>query len=118
GRIDPQRVLIDHCEEHTIRMAREAGFWCGLTIYPQSKLTPQRGVDILDQFGPDRLCVNSASDWGESGPHTLIDTLLEYRRRGHAEQDATEVFYNNPCRFFGQCPKWKIRPETRNPKPE
>ncbi len=84
-RIDPQRVLIDHCEEHTIRMVREAGFWCGLTIYPRSKLTPQRGADILEQFGPEKICVNSASDWGESGPHTLVDTVLEYRRRGHAE---------------------------------
>jgi len=107
-RIDPRRVLIDHCEEHTIRMAREAGFWCGLTIYPRSKLTPQRGVDILEQFGPDQICVNSASDWGESGPHTLIDTLLEYRRRGHPERDAIEIFYNNPCKFFGQSPRWKL----------
>jgi uncharacterized protein len=114
GRIDPRRVLIDHCEEHTIRIAREAGFWCGLTIYPRSKLTPQRGVDILEQFGPDRICVNSASDWGESGPHTLVDTLLEYRRRGHTEAEAGEIFFNNPCKFFGQCPKWKLRANCGN----
>jgi hypothetical protein len=38
----------------------------------------------------------------------LIDTLLEYRRRGHDEKEAGEVFYKNPCRFFGQCPKWKL----------
>jgi predicted metal-dependent TIM-barrel fold hydrolase len=107
-RIDPERVLIDHCEEHTIRMAREAGFWCGLTIYPRSKLTPQRGADILEQFGRERICVNSASDWGESGPHTLVDTVLEYRRRGHSESEAVEIFYNNPCKFFGQSPKWKL----------
>jgi hypothetical protein len=106
-RIDPQKVLIDHCEEHTIRMAREAGFWAGLTIYPVTKVTPQRGADILEAFGPERICVNSASDWGDSGPHMLVDTLLEYRRRGHGEKEATEVFYNNPCRFFGQSGKWK-----------
>ena len=52
------------------------------------------------------------SDWGESGPHCLTDTALEFRRRGHGEAEATEVFYNNPCRFFGQCPKWTIRPIT------
>ncbi|HEX4055511.1 MAG TPA: TatD family hydrolase [Tepidisphaeraceae bacterium] len=115
-RIEPQRVLIDHCEEHTIRMARDAGFWAGLTIYPQTKLTPQRGTDILEQFGPENICVNSASDWGESGPHTLIDTVLEYRRRGHTEQEATEIFYGNPCRFFGQCPKWKLESTSGNGK--
>jgi len=109
-RIKPSRVLIDHCEEHTIRMARRHGFWAGLTIYPVTKVTPARGVDILEQFGPEMICVNSASDWGESGPHMLTDTLLEFRHRGHTEHEATEVFHNNPCRFFGQCPKWTIKP--------
>ena len=103
-------MLIDHCEEHTIRMAKEAGFWCGLTIYPVSKITPQRGADILEMYGTNMICVNSASDWGESGPNNLIDTCLEYRRRGHAEQEALEVFYNNPCRFFAQSGKWKLKP--------
>jgi hypothetical protein len=115
-RISPRRVLIDHCEEHTIRMARDAGFWCGLTIYPVTKVTPQRGVDMLEQFGPENICVNSASDWGESGPHMLIDTLLEYRRRGHSREEETQVFFNNPCGFFGQCPKWKL--EIRNSNDE
>jgi predicted metal-dependent TIM-barrel fold hydrolase len=107
-RIKPSRVLIDHCEEHTIRMARDAGFWAGLTIYPVTKVTPARGVDILEKFGPEMICVNSASDWGESGPSNLTDTYLEFRRRGHGEAEATEIFHNNPCRFFGQSGKWKI----------
>ncbi|MFN4242318.1 MAG: TatD family hydrolase [Tepidisphaerales bacterium] len=109
-RIRPERVLIDHCEEHTLRMAREHGFWAGLTIYPVTKMTPQRAVDLLEQYGPQQMCINSASDWGESGPHTLVDTLRAFRERGHGEDEATEVFYNNPCRFFGQCPKWSLRP--------
>lgn len=109
-RIRPERVLIDHCEEHTIRMARDAGFWAGLTIYPISKCTPQRGADILETFGPEMICVNSAADWGESTPSMLHDTCLEYRLRGHSEQEALEIFHNNPCKFFGQCDKWKIQP--------
>ena len=67
-RIRPERVLVDHCEEHTLRMARDAGFWAGLTIYPVSKVTPQRAVDMLEVFGTRMICVNSASDWAESGP--------------------------------------------------
>jgi hypothetical protein len=109
-RIKPHRVLIDHCEEHTIRLARENGFWAGLTIYPVTKVTPARGCDILEQFGPDMICVNSASDWGESSPSMLIDTALEFRRRGHSERELSDIFHNNPCRFFGQSPKWKITP--------
>src|SRR2546421_113946 len=108
--IELSRVLIDHCEEHTIRMARDNGFWAGLTIYPVSKVTPRRGADILEQFGPKMICVNSASDWGESSPSMLTDTCLEFTRRGHSEREAIEIFHNNPCRFFGQSAKWKIPP--------
>jgi predicted metal-dependent TIM-barrel fold hydrolase len=109
-RIRAERVLIDHCEEHTIRMAKEAGFWCGLTVYPVTKVTPQRAADILEAFGPERICVNSASDWGESHPAMMVDTALEYRRRGHTDGEITRVFHDNPCRFFGQSSKWKIKP--------
>jgi uncharacterized protein len=109
-RIRPERVLIDHCEEHTLRMALDAGFWAGLTIYPVTKVTPQRAVDMLETFGTTRICVNSASDWGESSPSMLTDTCLEYRRRGYDEASALRVFHDNPCRFFGQSGKWKIEP--------
>jgi predicted metal-dependent TIM-barrel fold hydrolase len=107
-RIRPQRVLIDHCEEHTIRLARDNGFWAGLTVYPVTKVTPQRAADILEQFGPQMIMVNSAADWGESSPSMLTDTCLEFLSRGHSEREAIEIFFNNPCRFFGQCQKWKI----------
>ena len=109
-RIRPERVLIDHCEEHTIELAREAGFWAGLTIYPVSKVTPERGADLLQRYGPAMVCVNSASDWGPSRPSELTDTYLEYRRRGHTEAECLAIFHDNPCRFFGQTPKWPIRP--------
>jgi len=108
-RIRPERVLIDHCEEHTIKLARQNGFWAGLTIYPVSKVTPPRGADILEQFGPEMICVNSAADWGESSPSMLTDTCLEFLKRGHSEAEASAIFYNNLCKFFGQSPKWKLR---------
>ncbi len=111
SRIEPSRVLIDHCEEHTIRLARENGFWAGLTTYPVSKVTPVRAVDLLEQFGPSMMMVNSAADWAESSPNTLLDTVIEYRRRGHDEKEARDVFYNNPCRFFGQSDRFKLKVE-------
>jgi predicted metal-dependent TIM-barrel fold hydrolase len=65
----------------------------------------------LEQFGTNMICVNSASDWGESSPSMLVDTALEYRRRGKTQAQVEDVFYSNPCRFFGQCAKWKLKPE-------
>ncbi len=113
-RIRPERVLIDHCEEHTIRIARDNGFWAGLTLYPVSKVTAQRAADLLEQYGPDMIVANSAADWGESHPHYLMDTCIEFLRRGHSEVEATRLFHDNPCRFFGQNPKWKIRCVVRD----
>jgi hypothetical protein len=40
----------------------------------------------------------------------LTDTCLEFVRRGHSEGEAIDIFYSNPCRFFGQCANWKLRP--------
>jgi hypothetical protein len=32
------------------------------------------------------------------------------RRRGHRDEDIETVFYNNPCYFLGQSPKFAFRP--------
>jgi len=37
--VDPARVIIDHVEEHTVDVVLDAGFWAGITLYPQSKCT-------------------------------------------------------------------------------
>src|SRR4051794_18017854 len=51
SRIKPERVCVDHVEEHTIRLALEHGFWCGMTLYPTTKCTPQRAADLLERHG-------------------------------------------------------------------
>ncbi len=108
--IAPHRVWIDHVEEHTIREPLEAGYWVGFTLYPITKCSPKRAVDMLELYGQERILVNSSADWGPSDPFTLQECILEYRRRGHALQEAIEVFHNNPCRFLGQNPKFDISP--------
>ena len=106
----PQRVWVDHVEEHTIRPVLEAGYWAGLTLYPMTKMSTKRAVDILERYGTSRIMVNSSADWGPSSPFTLFDCIMEFRRRNHSEQEAIEVFHNNPARFLGQNPKFDIRP--------
>jgi len=108
--VAPGRVLIDHVEEHTVKAVLDNGFWGGMTIYPISKCSPKRGVDILERYGTERIMVNSAGDWGHSDPMNTHRTLMEFLRRGHPKTEAIRVFHDNPCRFFGQSPKWKIAP--------
>jgi|TARA_B110000093_G_scaffold183298_1_gene233381 predicted metal-dependent TIM-barrel fold hydrolase len=108
--VNPERVWIDHVEEQTVKSVLDAGYWAGMTLYPVTKCSPRRAVDILERYGTDRLLVNSSADWGPSDPFTLQQCVVEYRRRGHSLQQAIEVFHNNPCRFLGQNPKWDIKP--------
>ena len=48
GRISPDRVIIDHVEEHTIGLVLDKGYWAGMTLYPQSKCTAARAVDMIE----------------------------------------------------------------------
>ena len=109
-RIERERVLVDHVEEHTVRPVLEAGFWAGMTLYPISKCTPQRAADIIEMYGPERLMVNSAGDWGPSKPTAVPDFILEMRRRGHSESLIRRVVYENPLTFFRQSQNFQFTP--------
>jgi predicted metal-dependent TIM-barrel fold hydrolase len=50
-RIQPGRVIIDHVEEHTVDMVLDSGFWAGITLYPESKATPARAIDMVAYVG-------------------------------------------------------------------
>ena len=105
-RIDPARVLIDHAEEHTIGEIKDRGFWFGLTLYPNSKGSPERAIDAVETYGPERLCINSSADWSVSDPLSILKCANEMRRRGHAETAIEQIFAQNPHAFLSQCPKF------------
>ncbi len=107
---DPDRVLVDHVEEHTVKMVLDRGYWAGTTLYPISKMTPHRAADLLENYGAERLLINAAADWGVSDPFNLHRCMLDFRARGHSEQELLDIFHNNPVRFMSQCPKFKPRP--------
>jgi len=108
--VNPERVWIDHVEEHTIREPLDQGYWGGFTLYPITKCSARRAVDMLEMYGHERILVNSSADWGPSDPFTLQLCVVEFRKRGHSLQEAIEIFHNNPARFLGQNPKFKIAP--------
>ena len=107
-RIKPERCIIDHVEEHTIKLVLDAGFWAGMTLYPESKCTPARAADMLEVYGTERLWMNSACDWGVSIPLNVPYTALEMKRRGWTAEDIDNVVYQNPVKFMSQCPKFKL----------
>ena len=112
NRLERHRVLVDHVEEHTVKHVLDEGFWAGMTLYPVTKCTPQRAVDIIEMYGCERLCVNSAGDWGPSKPTAVPDLILEMRRRGHPEHLIRRVVFENPLEFFRQSQGFQFTPPS------
>ncbi len=102
SRVEPGRVIIDHVEEHTVDMVLDAGFWAGITLYPESKCTPARAIDMVEHAGMRNIWLNCACDWGRSEPLAVPRTALEMRKRGHSEKAIDDLIYGNPRRFLGQ----------------
>ncbi len=106
--LDPGRVMIDHAEEHTIEMILGGGYWAGLTLYPQTKVSAQRAVDMIEKFGPDRICVAGACDWGPSDSIAVPRFIMEMRRRRLSDEFIQRVVFDNPAQFLGQSGKFDL----------
>jgi predicted metal-dependent TIM-barrel fold hydrolase len=114
SRIAPERVCIDHVEEHTIRAALEGGHWVGMTLYPITKCTPARAADLVEIYGTERIMVNSAGDWGHSDPLAVPEFIFEMRARGHSEAVIRQVVFDNPLAFFSQCVRFTYQPREHS----
>ena len=111
ARIKPERVCIDHVEEHTIKLALDAGHWVGMTLYPTTKCTPARAADLVERLGSERIMVNSAGDWGHSDPLAVPEFIFEMRARGQDEATIRQVVYDNPLKFFRQSKRFQFAPK-------
>jgi predicted metal-dependent TIM-barrel fold hydrolase len=79
-----------------------------MTLYPESKCTAARAVDIIESYSAERLWMNSACDWGVSVPLAVPYAALEMRRRGHGSEAVERLIYQNPVRFLSQTPRFKL----------
>ncbi|WP_329558762.1 TatD family hydrolase [Streptomyces uncialis] len=95
------RVLLDHLNETTVKEAKDAGCWLGFSVYPDTKMDAARMVDVLNEYGPEKVLVNSAADWGRSDPlktREVADLMLV---SGFTEDDVDLVLWRNPVAFYG-----------------
>lgn len=95
-------VLIDHNNEETIPLVKETACWAGFSIYPNTKMTPERMVEIFRRYGTEKMLINSAADWGVSDPLLVPKTVLAMRKAGMDEEEIQRVVWNNPLEFFAQ----------------
>jgi len=106
SQLERSKVIIDHVEEHTIGQVLDAGYWAGMTLYPQSKCSPNRAIDMLEVYGPERLWMNSACDWGVSDPLAVPRCILEMKKRHYSAAAIDQIVYQNPRTFLSQSPRF------------
>jgi uncharacterized protein len=109
--VQPNRVMVDHAEEHTIPFILENGFWTGLTLYPTTKASYQRAVDMIERYSGENIIVASACDWGPSQPMAIPNFIQEMRRRGHSAQMIEKIVLENPKAFLSQSPNFNLHEE-------
>ncbi|TAH24311.1 MAG: hydrolase TatD [Cytophagales bacterium] len=100
--IAPHWVIIDHNNEETAKEVLDRGFWAAFTIYPHTKMGNERMVEIVKQYGPEKIIVNSATDWGISDPLAVPKTAQLMLERGIPKDWVKKVCYQNAIKAFGQ----------------
>lgn len=100
--IDPTMVIVDHNNEETIKSVLDGGFWAAFTIYPFTKMGNERMVKVIQQYGAERIMVNSAADWGISDPLAVPKTAALMKMKGISDKDIKMVTYQNAIDAFGK----------------
>jgi uncharacterized protein len=98
---DPGRCVIDHNNEETVQEVLERGFYAGFSIYPHTKMGNERMTEIVRQYGPERIVVDSACDWGISDPLAVPKTAALMAERGIAADVIRQVTYVNALAVYG-----------------
>jgi hypothetical protein len=100
--IEESMVVIDHLNEQTLPLALETDCWRGHSVYPHTKMSEQRMVALLKQYGTEKMIVNSAADWGRSDPLKVPKTGQAMLAAGFSETEVEQVLFENPLRFYAQ----------------
>jgi predicted metal-dependent TIM-barrel fold hydrolase len=108
-KMDPAKTLLDHNTEETMPLYTGTSWWRGLTIYAVTKLTVERAANIVEQYGVDRLMVNSSADWGVSDPLSVPKLAAELRRRDYPRDKIEQLVFHNPIEFYRQSGRWTFR---------
>ncbi|MCU0429561.1 MAG: TatD family hydrolase [Cytophagaceae bacterium] len=118
-KVDMSMVVIDHNNEETVKEVLDRGCWAAFTIYPATKMGNERLVEIVKQYGSERIMVNSAADWGKSDALAVPKTAALMLEKGLSTLDVERVCYRNALDAFGRSGKmqesdWITSVDQRN----
>ncbi|MCY4221926.1 MAG: TatD family hydrolase [Thiotrichales bacterium] len=105
--MDPSWVVIDHNNEETVAETLQRGYWAGFSIYPSTKMGNRRMVEILKQYGAERIIVDSACDWGISDALGVAKTAKLALESGVPAETVHRVCYAHALEVYGKSGQMK-----------
>jgi predicted metal-dependent TIM-barrel fold hydrolase len=115
-RMPMHKLVIDHNNEETVEDVLESGAWAAFTIYPHTKMGSERMVEILRKYGPERLIVDSSSDWGVSDPLSVPKTARLMLERGIDPAWVELVTWKNALDAYAQSGQIDVEALSRAPR--
>jgi predicted metal-dependent TIM-barrel fold hydrolase len=109
--VTQERIIIDHNTENTIDISTRTDCWIGFTLYP-GKIDAETAIDLLEEYGTDRMLFNSAADWDPSDPLAVPKARDAMLDRGWDREEVRKVIYDNPYDFFSQSPNFEFEYEV------
>ena len=103
-----EMAVIDHNNELTVEDTLDSGYWAGFSVYPDTKMDVDRMVRILQQYGTERMLVNSAADWGRSDPLRVRKVADAMADAGFDADQIDRVVWRNPVEFFGRSGRLEL----------
>lgn len=100
--LDPSWVVVDHNNEETVKSVLDQGFYAAFTIYPFTKMGNKRMVSIVEEYGSERIMINSSADWGISDPLAIPKTAALMVSRGISHEVIRKVTYENAIEAFAK----------------
>jgi len=96
------KLVMDHNNEETVRDVLDYGAWAAFTIYPNTKMGSERMVEIVRQYGSERIIVDSSADWGVSDPLSVPKTARLMQERGISAHDIEMSTWTNALTAYAQ----------------
>ena len=107
--IDNFMVIFDHNNEETIKNVLDKGFWASLTLCPAEKMGNERVVEMIQQYGSEKIMLNSTTDAGISDSLAVPKAAALMKMKGMSNKDIKKITYQNAIDAFGQSGQIYIR---------
>ena len=70
---------------------------------------------LVTKYGPERIIINSAADWGISDPLKVPKTIAVMRAQGIADDVIQRIVWDHPVAFFAQSDRLDVDTLTERP---